>query len=196
MTFSLDDFNVVPGPIVAKVTGTTATVTFGGTSSPSGNISGYVATSTPGGLTGRVSGASSRSITVSGLTSGVTYRFTVASVNSLGGTSVESDLSNEVTVGAPTRGGVPTAPTVRSVNVSGTTLSVSYDPPSYPGGTNRLDYQLICQPGAKQVSASSATSGTIVLNGLASGKQYSCWLMASNAQGSSTPTALNRFTVP
>jgi hypothetical protein len=66
-------------------------------------ITGYVVTSTPGGLTG--TGAASP-ITVNGLTNGTAYTFTVHAINGIGN-SVESDASNSVTPSAT----VPDAPT-------------------------------------------------------------------------------------
>lgn len=63
-------------------------------------ITGYTATSTPGGLTG--TGASSP-ITVSGLSNGTAYTFTVHATNSVGN-SAESAASNSVTPAAASAG--------------------------------------------------------------------------------------------
>lgn len=67
-------------------------------------ITSYTVTSSPGGIT--QSGPASP-ITVTGLTNGTEYTFTVTATNSIG-TSVPSVPSNAVTPSAPT---VPDAPT-------------------------------------------------------------------------------------
>ena len=65
-------------------TATTASVTFTApacTGYPSGGITGYLATSTPGCITGT---AASSPITVSGLTTGTAYTFKVKATNAIG----------------------------------------------------------------------------------------------------------------
>jgi hypothetical protein len=74
-------------------TGTTVSVAFTGNATGGSAITGYTATSSPGGLTG--TGASSP-ITVSGLTTGTAYTFTVTATNA-NGTSTASAASNSVT---------------------------------------------------------------------------------------------------
>jgi hypothetical protein len=92
--------NLVPGTptIGTAVTGNTqATVSYTAPSLDNGSvITSYVATSSPGGLTGTLVQAGSGVITVTGLTNGVAYTFTVRAINSIG-TSLTSNASNVVT---------------------------------------------------------------------------------------------------
>ena len=74
-----------------------ATVSFTAPSSDGGSaITSYVATSSPGAITGTLSQAGSGSITVSGLTSVIAYTFTVTATNDIG-TSLASAASNSIT---------------------------------------------------------------------------------------------------
>jgi hypothetical protein len=82
----------------ATATGTsTATVSYTAPSDNGGStITSYTATSSPGGITGTLSQAGSGTITVSGLSGGTAYTFTVAATNSAGAGSASS-ASNSVT---------------------------------------------------------------------------------------------------
>ena len=76
---------------------TSATVSF---SAPALNggaaIISYTATSSPGGVTGTLSGASAGTVTITGLTASTTYTFTVTATNSEGVSSASS-ASNPIT---------------------------------------------------------------------------------------------------
>jgi hypothetical protein len=73
-----------------------ATVSFTAPSSNGGSaITSYTATSSPGGITGTLSQAGSGNITVTGLTNGTAYTFTVTATNAIG-TSLASAVSNSV----------------------------------------------------------------------------------------------------
>lgn len=89
---------VAPGaPVIgsASVSGSGASVSFSAPANTGGSaITGYTVTSNPGGLT--ATGASSP-LTVSGLSSGVSYTFTVTATNAAG-TSTASAASNAVTL--------------------------------------------------------------------------------------------------
>jgi hypothetical protein len=90
---------VIPGaPTIGTATAgnTTATVTFTAPATTGGSVvTGYTVTSSPGGITG-IGGTSP--ITVTGLTNGVAYTFTVTATNGAG-TSPASAASNSVTPG-------------------------------------------------------------------------------------------------
>ncbi|WP_333797218.1 fibronectin type III domain-containing protein [Rheinheimera sp.] len=92
---------VVPGaPSIGTATAgnTQASVTFTAPASTGGAaITGYTVTSNPGGFTGTGAGSP---ITVTGLTNGVAYSFTVTATNSAG-TGAASAASNSVTPASP-----------------------------------------------------------------------------------------------
>jgi len=75
---------------------TTAAVTFTAPDNGGATITSYTATSSPGGITSTLSQAGSGTITVSGLTSGSSYTFTVTATNSVG-TSSASSPSTSIT---------------------------------------------------------------------------------------------------
>ncbi len=95
---------IVPGaPTIgtANATGvTTATVSYTAPASNGGaTITSYTATSSPSGITGTLSQAGSGTITVSGLSGGTAYTFTVTATNSAG-TGAASAASNSITTNA------------------------------------------------------------------------------------------------
>ena len=85
-------------------------------------ITSYTAKSSPGGITATLIQAGSGTITMTGLTNGTTYTFTVRAINSMG-QSVESAASNSVTPytittwdGTEWSNGTPTAPVDAIIN--------------------------------------------------------------------------------
>src|SRR5437868_5343271 len=112
----------------------------------------YTVTSTPGGFTGTASGPTATSATVSGLTNGTSYTFTVHATNGIG-TGPESAPSNAVTPGAPT---VPGAPTNVSAVPGNTQATVSWTLPASNGGSAILNYTVTSTPGSFTATANGA----------------------------------------
>ena len=109
-----------PTAVSATAGNAQATVSFTAPSNNGGaTITGYTVTSNPGSFT--ASGSSSP-ITVSGLTNGTAYTFTVVATNSVGN-STASDPSNSVTPSAPNYIASTNVALGKTVTVSGSTAS-------------------------------------------------------------------------
>lgn len=161
-----------------------ATVTFTAPAYDGGaQITSYVVTASPGGLSGQATGSP---ITVSGLTNGVAYTFTVKAGNSAG-FGPSSPASNAVTPA-----GVPFAPAIGTATRGNTQATVSFT----PGGSNGepiLNYTATSSPG--NISATGASSPVIV-PGLTNGVSYTFTVKANNVIGSSVPSAASNAVVP
>lgn len=119
--------NTVPNaPTIGTATatgGTTATITYTAPGSDGGvTITTYTATSSPGGITGSISQAGSGTISVSGLTPGTTYTFTVVATNSVGDSS-PSAASNAITTSSSSTDGL--VPSFSSVTTASTGFTVT-----------------------------------------------------------------------
>jgi hypothetical protein len=146
-------------------------------------ITGYVVTSSPGGIT--VAGGTSP-ITVPGLTNGTAYTFTVQAVNARG-TSPESLPSNVVIPAAV----VPDTPTVWAVPGDGI-VNLTINPP-YPGGptVTVVSYTIAVSPADGTLAGSpspatvlsSSSPMTVPWSGLTNGKAYTFTVTATNSTG-------------
>ena len=161
-----------------------ATVTFTAPVSNGGSaITSYTATSSPGGLTGTLNQAGSGTITVTGLTNGTAYTFTVTATT-VSGTSSPSAASNSVTPF-----GVPGAPTIGTATAGNAQATVTFTAPALNGGSAITSYTATSTPGGITGTLSQAGSGTITITGLTNGTAYTFSVKANNAAGAGVASA-------
>jgi hypothetical protein len=145
-------------------------------------ITSYTVTTVQGGATTEVTGdPAATHVTVTGLTNGVAYTFTVHATNSAGdgAESVESAAVTPVTE--------PGAPTAVSATAGNAQATVSWTAPSDNGGAPVTGYTVTSSPGAKTCTTSGATSCTVT--GLTQGSTYTFTVTATNAKGTGPASA-------
>ncbi len=154
------------------------------TDPPSANISRYNITPSPacGSCTGlQVNSATATTTTITGLTVGATYTFTVTATNNIG-TSVASNPSNAIEV--PTKPGAPTG--VAGTSFANTQSVVSWSAPASNGGLAISTYTVTSSPGNKTCSTPT-TSCTVT--GLTNGTPYTFTVTATNTIGTGAASA-------
>ncbi len=155
------------------------TVSFSAPASNGGSvITGYTVTSNPGSHTG--TGASSP-ITVTGLTNGTPYTFTVAATNAAG-TGPDSSDSNSVTPAT-----VPNPPTGLLTTAGNAQVGLSWTAPIDNGGSSVTDYVIEYKLSTDSLwsvfsdGVSAGTTGTVT--GLTNGLSYDFQVSAANDVG-------------
>lgn len=98
----------------------------------------------------------------------------------------------------PQYGVVPDAPTIGTATAtSSTSATVSFTAPAYNGNQPISSYTAVSSPGNITGSLSQAGSGTITVNGLTKGTNYTFVVYATNAVGNSAnSSASNQITTP
>ena len=151
-----------------------ATISFTPGSDNGQPITSYDVVSSPGGILGPFSGSP---ITITGLTNGQSYTFSVFAHNAVGD-GPQSASFGPVT---PT-GSTPSAPTITSATAGIGKVTVAFNAPSSSGGSPVTGYRAISTPGGVTVTG---TSSPIVVTGLSAGTAYTFTLIATNASGDS-----------
>jgi uncharacterized protein (TIGR02145 family) len=171
-----------PTNVVATAGNAQATVTF---SAPAGSgITGYTVTSTPGSITGT---GSASPITVTGLTNGTAYTFTVIATNA-NGNSPASSASNSV---IPSTG--PGAPTIGTATPGNAQATVAFTAPANNGGSAITGYTVTSNPG--NITGTGSAS-PITVTGLTNGTAYTFTVFATNAKGNSSPSSASNSVTP
>lgn len=156
----------------------TAPASNGGSALTSYNIYVYNATNTT--LVEEITGLSAASTTASitGLTIGTSYDFTVSAVNA-NGEGVQSAPSNATTLLAD-----PNAPTGVSAVAGNGQATVSWTAPSSNGGSAITSYDVYVYSGATLVATVTGVSGSpATITGLTNGTSYAFAVSAVNAYG-------------
>jgi titin len=117
--------------------------------------------------------------TITGLTNGTTYTFTVAAINAVG-TGAQSTESNAVTPAT-----VPGAPTIGTASAGSGQATVSWTAPTSDGGSPITGYVVTPYVGyAPQPSTTfNSTATTQIVTGLTNGTSYRFRVQAINAAG-------------
>ncbi len=180
-----------PANVAATAGDTQATVTW---TAPGGNgaaITGYTIKAYDGATvvqtTTAAAGATSK--TVTGLTNGTAYSFTVAATNDVGTGPVGT--SNTVTPA-----GVPFAPGNVAATAGDTQLTATWTAPN-PNGSAITGYTVKTYTGPTLVSTTTATAGATskTVTGLTNGTAYYATVAATNAVGTG-PTGTSNTVTP
>jgi hypothetical protein len=174
-----------PNSVTAQSTGsTTADVSFNYPDSDGGSpITSFTVTSAPGGITAT---SNSTTISVTGLTPGTAYTFTVKATNYVG-SSVASSVSN-----SSTGVGAPTAPrTIVATTTGKRSATVSFTAPSSNGGSVVTSYTATSTPGGITKKLTQVGSGIFIFDALQPGTSYTFEITATNAIGTSAAGTSN-----
>jgi hypothetical protein len=181
-----------PTRVSAIAGDTVATVSWSAPSDDGGLvITGYAVTSSPDSRSCAWT-AGPLSCTVSGLTNGIPYTFTVTATNSVG-TGDPSDPSTSVTpAGLP---GAPTSVTALAGNASAT---VWWTAPAWDGGSAISSYAVTSLPDAKTCGWTSSVGGQLscTVTGLTNGQAYVFSVTASNSAYTGPASAASNSVTP
>jgi hypothetical protein len=128
------------------------------------------------------------STTVTGLTNGTSYSFTVAATNAAG-TGPASAASNVVVPAA-----VPGAPTGVSASAGNASATVTWTAPTSNGGSAITGYTVLANDGTSVTVNGTATSAT--LNGLTNGTSYTFTVTATNSVGNGPASSPSNAVTP
>ncbi|WP_214109611.1 DUF7927 domain-containing protein [Acrocarpospora catenulata] len=173
---------------------TSATVTWTAPESHGSTITGYVVTPYLNGVaqTPVSYDASTTTRTLTGLTAGASYTFTVAAVNAIG-TGTASAQSNAVVPYT-----VPGQPTITSATAGDGSATLTWTAPSSNGGSAITSYVVTPRIGgvAQTPQTFSSTATTQTVTGLTPGTAYTFTVTAVNAAGSGPASAPSSTVTP
>ena len=162
-----------------------ATVSFTAPAVSGGSaITSYTATSSPGGFTASGSGSP---LTVSGLTNGTAYTFTVIATNSFGNSTASAASSSVIPAT------VPDVPTSVSATVGSTQAFISFTAPASNGGAAITSYTATSSPGG---FTATGPASALTVSGLTNGTSYTFTVVATNSVGNSSASDASNSVTP
>ena len=162
-------------------------------------INQYIVTSSPGAKTCTTAATS---CTVTGLTNGVAYTFTVTAAHTT--TAPTGPSAPSVASASATPSTVPQAPTIGSASYTAgiayganPQVAVTWTDPANSGGSAITGYTVTSSPagGTCTVAGATATACTIT-SGLTAGTAYTFSVVATNGSGTSAASAASAAIVP
>ena len=180
--------STTPGSVSGITTSggpTSATVSWTAPTDNGGSpITSYTVTASPGGATCTVdlvaNPSAALSCTVTGLTNGTSYTFTVTPTNA-NGSGTQSSPSNSVTP----NNSAPGAPTNVTATAGDGSATVSWTAPASDGGAAIDGYIVTANPGGLTCTA-VAPATTCTISGLTNGTSYTFSVVATNNVGNSS----------
>jgi len=152
-----------------------------------GPLASYTVTPSPSGSPVTIAAPAS-TITVTGLTNGVTYTFAVVATNAVG--SSLPAVSGPATPSLP-----PGAPTAVSAVAADASATVSWTAPAPNGGSPITGYTVTASPGGQHTTAGPAITSAVI-TGLTNGTAYTFTVFATNAAGDGAPSAPSSAVTP
>jgi len=166
----------------------TATVSFTPGSGSGGLAGSYTITSSPGGLT---STGSSSPITITGLTPGTSYTFSLSATNGFG-TANAAFTSNAITATT-----LPQAPTIGTATATGTSGQVSLTfTAGQTGGATITNYEYSTDGTTYTAFSPAQTSSPLTINGLTNGQSQTLRIRAVNSNGASVASSASNSVTP
>ncbi len=178
----------LPTAVTAVASNAQATISWTAPTSDGGSpITGYTATSSPDGKTCTTTGA--LTCTVTALTNGTSYTFTVVAANSSG----PSAASAPTTAVTPVT--VPAAPTSVLAAAGNAQVVVSWTASASTGGSAITGYKAMA---VADTTKSCTTTGalTCTISGLTNGTAYTFVVKATNAVGTSVASTASATATP
>lgn len=180
-----------PTGVTATAGNASASVAFTAPASNGGSaITGYTVTSSPGGFTGT---GSTSPITVTGLTNGTGYTFTVTATNAIGTGSASSASSASTPSAGAT---VPGAPTIGTATGGNAQATVTFTAPASNGGSAITGYTVTSNPAGGTDSNAGTTGLSHVITGLSNGTAYTFTATATNAIGTGAASSASSSVTP
>ena len=154
------------------------------------SIINYTVTSNPGGFTATTPDGVTRSATVSGLTNGVSYTFTVIATN-IAGNSPPSTPSSGLIPSVP-----PDPPTSLTGTLGDRSANLSWTAPVSTGGYPISSYTVTSNPGAFSVTTANGSIRTATVTGLTNGTPYTFIVIATTNAGDSSGSVPSGVIIP